>query len=233
MPQTPERRRELRLKGSICGNGHLLTTPARKIRQLGRQRVPLCQVCDDALEAVIRDERAELLAGEGRRAQQQAERQAQQQRAEADLVRPERSWPAWATMSSEDINRLPMSERSGPWAEATGLCIEREGGVDSQDHPAGELLIFHCEKHLEERRGRLRPAKRHERRDRGLCDSCGAPSGENQQMRGTPDHELCRLAEIHNSTVARLMTQRLCQICKAGGKGLSRIIPGQAKPWEK
>ena len=90
MPQTPERKRLARIANSKCSNDHPHDVPAATMRPFGKQRIPLCETCDEVLSAVVEAERAEEAAHESRLLERRA---ALKQQLEQELPRQGNSWP--------------------------------------------------------------------------------------------------------------------------------------------
>ena len=158
-------------------------------------------------------------------------------------------WPRTDCLRALEVALLPADERA-EWDDGDGLCF-RCGTHPSTRFlrrllPAGRIGVgFYtcgeCRAEIRrtggfERAGlgdrRLKVADvPHERRDRGLCVHCGGPA---QLQEHIPAGAHARaLAEILNSTVARLSTHEHCAACDPRSQPFCkrhpdrRVLPGR------
>ena len=122
------------------------------------------------------------------------------------------AWPSWAVVRAEEVRSSLPEEEWGPWARG-GACsrgIPAVFGMEGTTHLAEDPFFFHCRScHAA---NKIKPPRKHPRRDCGLCVQCGGPAELRRDIVVT-HAPAAQQAEAAGVTIARLSTRRLCFTC--------------------
>lgn len=151
-------------------------------------------------------------------------------------------WTTTNTLRAAEIAELPARAREG-WDNGTGWCVRCRRGqatrfIDelppTKRQGIGFFSCAQCRKQIEREGGITQAGHRRTlsylkttdaRRDRGLCAKCGGPAPPHDAV---PSGDAARaLAELLNSTVARLSTRRYCSRCEPHERPYCRRHPSR------